>query len=142
MGLWAAQGDPAYGSVRFAQVFGLFGLSSWFWILAFLGFGFKYLTRSRPVLAYANEAVLPFYILHQTVLLCVGYYVTTWAIPDPAKLLIISLSSLAIIGVVYEFLVRRINVLRLLFGMKALPASQQPALRPRARALTGGMRGG
>ena len=38
----------------------------------------------RPVarLDYANEAVLPFYILHQTVIVTVSYFVLGWGIPD------------------------------------------------------------
>jgi glucan biosynthesis protein C len=116
--LWASQGDPAFGSARYLQVFGIYGLGSWCWILAFFGFGFKHLTRSRPVLTYANEAVLPFYIMHQTVLLTVGYFVTRWPIPDLLKFVVISSSSFLLIAVVYEFMIRRVNVLRVAFGMK------------------------
>jgi len=67
--LWGKPGYPPYGTVTYVEVFGSRAISSWCWILAFLGFGFKYFTRSKPILSYANEAVLPFYILHQTVLL-------------------------------------------------------------------------
>jgi len=116
--LWAKEGDPIFGSTRYVLVFGIFSVSSWCWVLSFLGFGFKYLTESKPILARLNEAVLPFYILHQTVLLSVGYFVTQWVIPDPAKFVVISLSSLAIIITVYEFVIRRVNVMRVLFGMK------------------------
>jgi glucan biosynthesis protein C len=128
--LWASKGDPAFGSARYLQVFGIFGLSSWCWILAFFGFGFKHLTRSTPFLTYANEAVLPFYIMHQTVLLTIGYFVTRWPIPDLLKFLVISGSSFVLIVVVYEYVVRRINILRLAFGMKPQPKEQagvQPA---------------
>jgi peptidoglycan/LPS O-acetylase OafA/YrhL len=124
LALWASQGDPAFGSARYLQVFGIFGLSSWCWILAFLGFGFKHLTQSKPILAYANEAVLPFYVMHQTVLLCVGYFVVQWQIPDLLKYGIIAPSSFAIILALYEFAVRRVNVLRFLFGMRPLPKSE------------------
>ena len=91
--LWASWGDSAFGTRRFVLFNGLYGLSSWLWILAFLGLGFRYLTRSTPFLTYANEAVLPFYIMHQTVLLGIGYYVTRWPIPDLAKALTIGVSS-------------------------------------------------
>jgi hypothetical protein len=116
--LWASQGDPMFGSARYVQVFGIFGAASWCWILTFLGFGFKHFTQSKPILAYATEAVLPFYILHQTVLLCVGYFVVQWNIPDAVKYVGISLSSFAIIMLTYEFLIRRVIMMRFLFGMK------------------------
>jgi glucan biosynthesis protein C len=132
LALWASKGDPAFGSPRYLQVFGIFGISSWCWILAFFGFGFKYLTRSTPVLTYANEAVLPFYIMHQTVLLAVGYFVTRWRIPDALKFLVISGGSFILIAVVYEFLIRRVDVLRVLFGMKP----QRHAVASRAADLS------
>jgi peptidoglycan/LPS O-acetylase OafA/YrhL len=94
-------------------------LMAWFFILTFLGFGMKHLNFNMPFLKYANEAVLPFYILHQTVLLCVGYFVVRWAIPDLQKWLVIVPLSFVIVTGLYE-LVRRNNILRFLFGMKLL----------------------
>ncbi len=94
-------------------------LIAWFSILTFLGFGMKHLNVNTPFLKYANEAVLPFYILHQTVLLCVGYFVVRWAIPDLLKWLIIAFVSFVIVMGLYE-LVRRNNILRFVFGMKLL----------------------
>jgi len=78
----------------------------------------KRLNFQNRFLAYANEAVLPFYILHQTVLLCVGYIIVRLDIPDALKFIVIGLSSFVIIMAVYEFLIRRVNVMRALFGMK------------------------
>jgi glucan biosynthesis protein C len=96
-----------------------YDLMAWFFILTFLGFGMKHLKSNTPFLKYANEAVLPFYILHQTVLLSVGYFVVQWAIPDLQKWLSIVPLSFVIIMGLYE-LVRRNNILRFLFGMKLL----------------------
>jgi glucans biosynthesis protein C len=79
------------------------------------------LNFSTPFLTYANEAVLPFYILHQTVLLTIGYLVFQWLLPAGLSWAIIATASFAIIMVLYEYLIRRHNVLRFLFGMKPLP---------------------
>jgi peptidoglycan/LPS O-acetylase OafA/YrhL len=116
---------PAFGTWRYALGWGIRALGSWCCVLAALGFGREHLNFSTPFLRYANEAVLPFYILHQTVLLCVGYFVVQWAIPDPLKWVIILLVSFPVIMVLYEFLVRRFNIMRFLFGMK--PLVKQPA---------------
>jgi hypothetical protein len=113
-----------FGTPLWALALGLRGLTSWCWVLAALGLSMQYLTSSTQFVKYANEAVLPFYILHQTVLLCVGYYVVQWAIPDVLKWVIILVASFAAIMVLYEVLVRRFNAMRFLFGMK---------LRPKAR---------
>jgi hypothetical protein len=90
-------------------------------VLAILGFGMKHLNFNKPILSYANEAVLPFYILHHPVLLSVGYFVVQWAIPDALKFVVIDAVSFLIIMALYEFAVRRFNVMRVLFGMKPKP---------------------
>jgi glucans biosynthesis protein C len=92
--------------------------SSWCWLFAILGFGMRHLAFDRPALRYANEAVMPFYILHQTVLLVVGYFVLTWEIHDVLKWAIIFTSSLFIIMALYTLLIRKFDLLRFLFGMK------------------------
>jgi hypothetical protein len=128
--LWTdMNGDPMFGTRRFAQIFTLFGLSAWCWNLAFWGFSRQHLNFHRPLLDYANEAVLPFYILHQSVLIYLGYFVVRWSIPDPLKWLVIAPTAFAICLLLYEFVIRRVNLLRFLFGMKLTP-------RPAARSLT------
>jgi len=92
--------------------------SAWSWLFAILGFGMKFLAFDRPVLRYANEGVLPFFILHQTVLLCVGYFVVTWEIHDAIKWVIIFISSFTIIIILYMLMVRKLGLFRFLFGMK------------------------
>jgi glucan biosynthesis protein C len=116
--LWKTGGDPKYGTPRYALMQSVYALSSWCFILAFLGLARRNLGFTRPFLRYANEAVLPFYILHQTVILTIGFFVVRWAIPDLAKFVVIAASSFAIIVAIYEFSVRRCNVMRFLFGMK------------------------
>ncbi|MEJ2477975.1 MAG: acyltransferase family protein, partial [Desulfobacterales bacterium] len=51
-------------------------LNAFVWVFAILGFGMRHLAFDRPWLRYANEGVLPFFILHQSVLVLVGYFVT------------------------------------------------------------------
>jgi len=96
------------------------GLSVWCWLLAVFGFGMQHLNSQTLFLKYANQAVLPFYILHQTVIVCLGYFIVQWAIPDLLKFALIIISSFLITIGLYEFLVRRVNLLRFLFGMKPL----------------------
>lgn len=117
-------------------------LGDLFWILsaccllpAFLGLGMQYLTFTTPFLKYASEAVMGFYILHQTVLLIVGYFVVRWAIPDLTKWTVIFAGSFVIIMALYDFMVRRFNVVRFLFGMK--PLSGTSVFQPRKTAPAG-----
>ena len=105
----------------------------WICVLAFFGLGMQYLTARTTRLDYANQAVLPFYILHQTVVQAIAYFVLQWALPDGLEWAVVVVISFAIIMLLYEFLVRRFNVMRVLFGMKLLkklPSAQvsEPAL--------------
>ena len=114
-------------AVRVAFLMRIFG--GWLVVLAILGLGMQYLTGRSARLEHANEAVLPFYILHQTVIVTVGYFVLGWGLPDPLEWATVGVISFAIILAIYEGLVRRWNVMRFLFGMKLLPP------RPAARAV-------
>jgi len=105
-------------SLFLAGMMRVFG--GWISILGFLGLAAQYLTASSPKLNYANEAVLPFYIFHQTILLVVGYFVLQWGIPDVLEWAVIVVISFVIIMALYEFVVRHFNVVRFLFGMKVL----------------------
>jgi peptidoglycan/LPS O-acetylase OafA/YrhL len=89
-------------------------------IFAMLGFGMQHLNVNAPSLGRLNEAVLPFYILHQPVLVSVGYFVVRWQIPDLYKWLLIVIVSFAVIVGLFEWVVRRSNLMRFLFGMKML----------------------
>ena len=124
---WIQAGDAVFGTTRFALFYFFYGIASWCWIQTALGFGFKYLNAPKPILAYVGEAVLAFYILHQTILLVVGYFVVGWQIPDLLKWAIISVVSFTAIMLVYEFGIRRFNGTRFLFGMKPLTKAPQPS---------------
>jgi len=111
-------GEPRFGTTHFTALFALYGLCAWCWVLAILGLAAQHLRASHPFLAIANEAVLPFYVLHQPVLLTVGFFVVRWAVPDLAKWAVIALVSLVLCIGLYWFVIRPVNLLRFLFGMK------------------------
>jgi hypothetical protein len=58
------------------------------------------------------------------VIVTLGYFVLHWPIPDWLKFFALLLSSFGLTTILYEFLVRRNTILRILFGMKGLPSSQ------------------
>ncbi len=98
--------------------FDLRGLCAWTWILGLVGVGSRFLNINNKFLGYASEAVLPFYILHQPIILIIGYFVVQWSVGIAVKYLFIVVAAFLAIMVIYELLIRRINVLRFLFGMK------------------------
>jgi hypothetical protein len=104
--------NPVYLLVR--------ATNAWSWLLTFLGFASRYLNFNNRFLTYANEAVLPFYVLHQTIIVSIGYVVKDWPWAVLPKFAFLASTSFLLILVVYEFVVKRINFLRFLFGMKIL----------------------
>jgi len=94
------------------------GLNTWAWLLTFMGFAIHHLNFNNGFLQYANEAVLPFYILHQTVIVTVGYFIRDWQWAVFPKYLFLATVSFVIIMLLYEFVVKRFGTLRFLFGMK------------------------
>ncbi len=93
-------------------------ISAWSWLFAILGFSMRFLAFDRPILRYTNEGVLPFYILHQTVLLGIGYFIMTWEIHDVLKWAIVFSGSFIIIMTLYTLLIQKVELFRFLFGMK------------------------
>ena len=105
------------------------GVSGWLWVVAIMGFasgkgrqGAGTERREPTVIdragAYASEAVLPFYVLHQTVIVLLGFYVVDWSIHATLQYLIICTASLGAILAIYDLAVRRTRPTRFLFDMK------------------------
>ena len=94
------------------------GVNSWLWIVALLGLARRYLNFNNSVLQYATQASYPFYILHQTIVVAIAFYVVHWHISIMSKFIIISTASLIATIFVYELLVKRNNIPRFLFGLK------------------------
>ncbi len=102
------------------------GVNGWLWLLAILGYGKRYLNRPSKLLNYANEGIYPFYILHQTVIVALGYYAVQTQETILAKYLFVSTLSLLATVVLYDFLVKPFALTRYLFGMKgSLPTKKE-----------------
>lgn len=91
---------------------------TWLFAMVFLGYGYRYLSFMNPLLAWAREASYPFYILHQTVIVTIGYYVIQRPWTPWTKYAVVLTGSLLACFVLYDGCVRRFAVLRLIFGMK------------------------
>tara|TARA_R110002167_G_scaffold158880_6_gene354245 strand:- start:11282 stop:12400 length:1119 start_codon:yes stop_codon:yes gene_type:complete len=104
-------------SIHFTEAFiKVFNL--WAWILALFGYAAKYLNRTSRTLTYANEAVYPFYILHQTIMLILGYWLMDLSWGFVPKFTIMIFGTFVLSWLLYEFGIRRWKVARPLFGLK------------------------
>jgi len=93
-------------------------LVAWFWVITCMGYGQRYLSFKKPILRTANEGIYPFYILHQTVIIALGYYVVQLSWLPGLKFLMLVLLSFVGTVAIYLWLVKPINLLRFCFGMK------------------------
>jgi glucan biosynthesis protein C len=90
----------------------------WCIILTITGFAKKYLSRDSITLQYLNKAILPFFIIHQTVIVALGFYLVQSGFSIGLKYISLSIMSGLIIYLLYEFLIKRTRITRFLFGMQ------------------------
>ena len=93
-------------------------LNMWSWIITLFGFCSRYLNQASHLIKYRNQAVYPFYILHQTITVIIGY----WLMNNPMhyiwKMIIMVIGTSGITWLIYELIIRRIRIIRPLFGLK------------------------
>jgi glucans biosynthesis protein C len=94
------------------------GILIWSMLLCWCGMARQYLHRPSPVLNYLNKAIYPYFIIHQTIMVALGYYIVQWPLPLGIKCLALILLSVALILSVYHFIIRKTRLTRFLFGMK------------------------
>lgn len=88
-----------------------------FWIFALVGYARAHVRSGGPWLTYANQAVYPFYILHQTIIVAAGYYIVQMPWGVPVKLALTMAAAFLGSWIGFE-VVRRNAVTRMLFGTK------------------------
>jgi surface polysaccharide O-acyltransferase-like enzyme len=93
-------------------------LFTWAWLVTFLGFGRQFLSFGNKLLAWARDASYPVYILHQTVIIAIAYFVIRQPWSPWAKYTVVLIATLAISVALYEYLLRKFAITRLMFGIK------------------------
>lgn len=100
-------------------LYGITGIIiGWCCGLAALGYTKKYFNKDSRWRKRLNEGIYPFYLLHQPVIIVLGYYLKNIELPVVTKMLVLILASFVVVVLLYELLVKRFNILRVIFGMK------------------------
>jgi glucans biosynthesis protein C len=107
-----------YEGIGYLFIATMRAFATWFWLIAIMGYGRKYLNFANGVLGYASRGSYPFYILHQTVIVLLAYEVVQWNAGAAWKYLFLTTASLGVTLLAYDVLVRRTRPTRFLFGMK------------------------
>jgi surface polysaccharide O-acyltransferase-like enzyme len=123
--------DPMPGNEPFSLMYVLYqiiwSIASLSAVVFMLSLGAKYMNFNHKILAYGNEAVLPFYLFHQTIILIVGFFVIRLNYGIIPKSLIVTMISFSFILILYELLVKPFNVVRSFFGMRT---KKKPSIKP------------
>ena len=102
----------------------VYAVQQWSFIAAILGYGARYLTRGGPLLRYLTVGVVPFYIIHQTIIVVAGHHLAKLGLPLIVEAgLIIGITVLGC-WLTYE-VARRIGWFGLLLGVRQ-PADMKP----------------
>jgi len=86
--------------------------------LTAIGYFKRYFNKEHKYRKILNEAIYPFYLLHQPALIFVGYVVLKWDVSYGMQAVLITLISLISIIITYWFIIRKFNFLRIVFGLK------------------------
>jgi len=95
-------------------------LCGWSWVFTAVGYGKKYLNNKIPGMDYLNQAVYPFYVLHQTVIVILSFFVVKTADPVPVKYFYTVILTFIITTSIYHLFIRPFAVMKFLFGMKTI----------------------
>ncbi|WP_281561225.1 acyltransferase family protein [Thalassomonas sp. RHCl1] len=104
-----------------------------FWLLAVIGYAGAYLNRKHPLLTYMNQAVLPWYILHQTLIIIFAAYLAKFALGPVLEPLLLILMTFAGCFIGYE-VIKRFTLTRFMFGLKVNSKTSRPPLSSPAAA--------
>ena len=108
---------PAFHQPLYYVYYAGSALNSWCWIVAFIGTTCRRFERGTRMLAYASHASFPFYVLHQTVLVGIAFYVTRLDLDVWLKFGLIALPTFFVTVLAVE-LFKLTPVTRFMLGIK------------------------
>jgi len=88
------------------------------WIFGIFGLGYQYLNKPSVLLSYLSQAAYPVYIIHMFVLFAGAWIILPLNIHPFIKFIGITLFTFIVCFLIYEFILKRIHILRPLFGLK------------------------
>jgi peptidoglycan/LPS O-acetylase OafA/YrhL len=103
--------DTPFDSV-YANIF------TWAWLMTFMSYGRAKLSFGNRVIAWARDASYPVYILHQTVIIVIAYFVIAQPWTPWTKYGVVLAGTLISCVLLYELLLKRFAVFNVAFGIK------------------------
>jgi len=107
-------------------------IAGWCFVMTLVGAAARLRTADMRGRAYLAESSLPVYVLHQAAIVVLGFAIVRLEFGIATKFTMLLFASIALTLAVYELVVRRVRIVRWLFGMRRLPKTCP--LRTTARA--------
>jgi glucan biosynthesis protein C len=93
-------------------------LVSWSGLLTLVGYASVLCKESPNWLRSTNEFIYPFYILHQSIIVVLAFYIVQWNAGIAVKSISLLLSSLLVCFTIIYLLIKPFNLARYMFGLK------------------------
>ena len=93
-------------------------LMGWLISLCVLGYGQQYLNKDHPLRKPLNQAIYPFYLIHQPLIIVFGFWVIAFPLASGLKALFMTIGSLVFFKMFYSGIVLKSRYLGFCFGIK------------------------
>ena len=96
----------------------LLSIETCLWIFTVLGIGYTYFNKPSKTLSYLSQAAYPIYIIHMIFIYLGSHLLFGLDLNPWVKLLGVNVITFGGCFIAYEYLIRRSNIIRPLFGLK------------------------
>ena len=117
---------PSY-SFAFVGSWLLVGLQAWAWVLFLFGAGMRARWFKRPLPRTVSAAAMPFFIVHQPVILAIAFFVVRWDTGIFPKWAAIVLSGF-VVSAMLALALARLPLVSTMFGVKPPMRPSRPSL--------------
>ncbi|BDX04892.1 acyltransferase family protein [Planctobacterium marinum] len=98
------------------QLFCLY-LNRVMWIMTILAFAYSCLNKPAKWLSYGNSAVFSWYILHQTVIVVLGAWLSPFTLGGPIEFMFVFLGTVLSCLAIHHYVIRPVPLLHPVFGV-------------------------
>ena len=91
---------------------------TWAMLFVLLGLALKYLNKPSAKLTYLSKSIFPWYILHQTLIIVIGYWLTRQGLSLLEEFIALVIATFCGCWLLHEYVIRRFKLMHPLFGYK------------------------
>ncbi|WP_226681723.1 acyltransferase family protein [Sutcliffiella horikoshii] len=93
-------------------------ITTFAWIFAIIGYFKTYMNKKIEWITAVNKMAFTIYILHQTLIVVIGYYLQQTSIFMWFQFILINILTFISIGILYYLFIKRSSFVKMLFGAK------------------------